>query len=108
MDAIRVRDNLQVMLKKVLPAEKPHELRINQLFSSLELAIIPHNHCAPLLDVIELQRPRAEPQKLMVFPLLCPFNQSKIQTFREFVNFFAQICEARLGSAHLSFENGDR
>ena len=93
------------MLKRVLPAERPQELRINQLFSSLELAIIPHNHCAPLLDVIELQHP--EPQKLMIFPLLCPFNQSVIQTFREFIIFFAQICEARLGSPHLSFDNGD-
>jgi len=91
------------MLKKVLPAERPQELRINQLFSSLELAIIPQNHCAPLLDVIELQGP--EPQKLMVSPLLCPFIQSEIQTFREFVIFFAQICEARPDSAHLSFDD---
>src|SRR6266849_185490 len=97
MGATRVRDNLQVTL---IPAERPQELRINQLFSSPELAIIPHNYCAPLLDVIEIKRP--EPQRLMVFPLLCPFNQSEIQTFSEFVTFFAQICEARLGSAHLS------
>jgi hypothetical protein len=105
MDAIRVRDNLQVMLKKVSPAERPQELRIIQHFSSPRVAIIPRNHCAPLLDVIDLQDP--EPQKLMVFPLLCPFNQSEIQTFREFVVFFAQICEARPGCARLSFDNGD-
>jgi hypothetical protein len=104
MDAIRVRDNLHVMLKKVLPEEGPHELRINKLFSSLELAAMPHNHCAPLLDVIELQRP--EPQTLMVFPLLRPFNQLKIQTFGEFVTFFTQICEARPHSAYLAFYNG--
>ncbi len=93
MDAIRVRDNLQVMLKKVLPEEGPHELRINKLFSSPELALMPDNHCVPLLDVIELQHP--EPQKLMVFPLLRPFNQPKIQTFGEFVAFFTQICQVR-------------
>src|SRR6266403_1586786 len=93
MDAIRVRDNLQVMLKKVLPEEGPHELRINKLFSSSELATMPDNHCAPLLDIIELQNP--EPQKLMVFPLLRPFNQPKIQTFGEFVDFFTQICQVR-------------
>ncbi|KAF8494179.1 kinase-like domain-containing protein [Russula emetica] len=91
MDAIRVRDDLQVMLKKVLPEEGPHELRINKLFSSPELATMPDNHCAPLLDIIELQNP--EPQKLMVFPLLRPFNQPKIQTFGEFVAFFTQICQ---------------
>ena len=93
MDAIRMRDNFQVMLKKVLPEEGPHELRINQLFSSPELAKMPDNHCAPLLDVIELQNP--EPQKLMVFPLLRPFNQPKIQTIGGFVAFFTQICQVR-------------
>ncbi len=93
MDAIRVRDNLPVMLKKVLPVEGPHELRINKLFSSPELTTMPDNHCAPLLDIIELQNP--EPHKLMVFPLLRPFNQPKIQTFGEFVAFFTQICQVR-------------
>jgi hypothetical protein len=93
MDAIRVRDNLQVMLKKVLPEEGPHELKINDLFSSPELTTMPDNHCAPLLDIIELQNP--EPQKLMVFPLMRPFNQPKIQTFGEFVAFFTQICQVR-------------
>ncbi len=93
MDAIRVRDNVQVMLKRVLPEEGPHELGINKLFSSPELATMPDNHCAPLLDIIELQSP--EPQKLMVFPLLRPFNQPKTQTFGEFVAFFTQICQVR-------------
>jgi hypothetical protein len=92
MNATGMQDNRQVILKRVLPVERPQELRINELFSSTELAIMPHNHCVPLLDVIELQRP--EPQKLMVFPLLFPFNQSEIRTFREFIIFFAQMCEA--------------
>ncbi|KAI0298946.1 hypothetical protein BC826DRAFT_906857 [Russula brevipes] len=91
MDATRVRDNLQVILKRALPADGPHELIINQQFSSPELAAMPHNHCAPLLDVVELQH--AGSQKLMVFPLLRPFNQPKMQTFGEFVDFFTQICE---------------
>jgi hypothetical protein len=91
MDATRVQDNLQVMFKRVLPEEGPHELKINQLFSSPELAAMPNNHCAPLLEVVELQQPN--PQRLMVFPFLRPFNQPKIQTFGEFVAFFTQICE---------------
>lgn len=98
MDATRVQDDLQVMFKKVLPEEGPHELRINQLFSSPELAAMPNNHCAPLLEVIDLQQP--DPQKLMVFPLLRPFNQPKIQTFGEFVAFFTQICEVLLNCTH--------
>lgn len=100
MDATRVRDNLQVMFKRVLPEEGPHELRFNQLFSSPELAAMPNNHCAPLLEVIDLQQP--DPQKLMVFPLLRPFNQPKIQTFGEFVAFFTQICEVLPNCTHLA------
>jgi hypothetical protein len=96
MDAIRVRDDLQVTLKRVLPEEGPHELKINKLFSSPGFATKPNNHCAPLLDVIELQNP--EPQELMVFPLL---NQPKIQTFGEFVDFFTQICQVRPKSSPL-------
>jgi len=91
MDATRMRDNHQVMLKVIYPAEGPHELAINMSFSSPELAKMPDNHCAPLLDVIELRRP--EPTKLMVFPFLRPFNQPKIQTIGEFVAFFTQICQ---------------
>jgi len=83
------------MLKRGFPAEGPHELKINRLFSSPELATMPDNHCAPLLDVVELQRPDSEPQKLMVSPLLRPFNQPKIQTVGEFVAFFTQICQVR-------------
>jgi len=94
MDATRVRDNLQVMFKRVLPEEGPHEMRINQHFSSPELAQMPNNHCAPLLDVVELQHP--EPQKFMVLPLLRPFHRSKIRTLREFVAFFSQICEVHV------------
>ena len=93
MDAIRMGDNLPVVLKKVHPEEGPHELRINQLFSSPELLTMPDNHCAPLLGVIELQNP--EPQKLMVFPLLRPFNQLKIKKVDDFVPFFTQICQVR-------------
>jgi hypothetical protein len=104
MDATHVRDNRPVMLKKVLPAEGPHELRINQLFSSPELATAPHNHCAQLLDTIELRRP--EPQKLMVLPFLRPFNKPLMQTFGEFVAFFTQICEVWLSSTcSLFFSN---
>ncbi|KAI9451008.1 kinase-like domain-containing protein [Lactarius psammicola] len=92
MDANRIRDGRPVMLKKVLPGDGPHELRINQLFSSAEHSRERDNHCAPLLDVIELSGQFGS-QRLMVFPLLRPFNQPRIQTFGEFAAFFTQICE---------------
>ncbi|KAH9014233.1 hypothetical protein EDB85DRAFT_2097986 [Lactarius pseudohatsudake] len=82
MDATRIRDGRPVMLKKVLLSDGPHELRINKLFSLPENSRERDNHCAPLLDVIELST-RFESQQLMVFPLLRPFNQPRIQTFGE-------------------------
>lgn len=91
MDAIRVQDGLQVMFKRVLSEEGPYELSISQLFSSEQLARDRRNHCVALLDVIELEGPAHH--KLMVFPLLRPFDRPHFQTFGEFVAFFTQICE---------------
>ena len=91
MDAIRMRNNKQVMLKKVLPEEGPHELYITQLFSSSRLRDHPSNHCVPLLDLIDLSHGDG---KLMVMPFLRPFNNPRFQTYGEFVAFM-QICEVR-------------
>jgi hypothetical protein len=91
MDAVRVQGGLQVMFKRVLPEEGPYELSISQLFSSEEFSGDRRNHCVTLLDVLKLEGP--EPHKLMVFPLLRPFNRPHFQTFGEFVAFFSQLCE---------------
>ncbi|KAH9970468.1 hypothetical protein BJV74DRAFT_259645 [Russula compacta] len=91
MDATRSQDDRPVMLKRVFPEEGPHELAITLQFSFPRLAEDPRNHCVPLLDVIELDGPGSH--KLMVFPLLRPFNRPQFQTIGEFVAFFTQICE---------------
>ena len=80
------------MLKKICPEEGPHELIISHLLSSPEFARNPHNHCVPLLDILETKNG----QKLMVLPFLRPFNNPRFQTFGEFVAFFTQICEVDL------------
>ena len=89
MDATRISDGKPVMLKRLLVEEGPHELQINKLFANEPLASSPRNHCAPLLDVIELP----DDPPIMVHALLRPFYDPKFQTFGEFVTFFAQICE---------------
>jgi hypothetical protein len=91
MDATRDEDGLPVILKRVLPEDGPYELSIARRFSSKELAGDRRNHCAALLDVIELEGPGSH--RFMVFPLLRPFNNPHFQTFGEFVAFFTQICE---------------
>ncbi|KAI0274576.1 hypothetical protein BGY98DRAFT_992681 [Russula aff. rugulosa BPL654] len=89
MAAARRFDGKHVMLKKVFSQAEPHELRITRLFSSPPFDQDPRNHCAPLLDVIEIPNTG---QKLMVVPLLRSISP-RFQTFGEFVAFFAQICE---------------
>ena len=106
MDAVRVRDGCPVVLKQVSPEEGPYELEINRLFSSSELPDDPRDHCAPLLDLIELQG--SEYHKIMIFPLPRPFNSAQFQTVGEFVAFFTQICEVILIFAYLSSRHNSR
>ncbi|KAH8988761.1 kinase-like domain-containing protein [Lactarius hatsudake] len=89
MDATRISDGRPVMLKRLPSEEGPYELQINKLFSTEPLSSDPRNHCARLLDVIQL--PNEDP--IMVQPLLRPFYDPPLQTYGEFVTFFAQICE---------------
>ncbi|KAI0265926.1 kinase-like domain-containing protein [Gloeopeniophorella convolvens] len=91
MDAERISDHKQVMLKKVLPEEGPHELTIAELVSSAESMEDRRNHCVQLIQLIELSDPPG--QKLMVMPLLRFFNNPHFQTYGEFVSFFTQICD---------------
>lgn len=89
LDATRISDGRPVVLKRQLLREGPHELQINRLFSTEPLASNPRNHCARLLDVIQL--PGDPP--ILVHPLLRRYYDPPIRTFGEFVTFFAQICE---------------
>ena len=88
MDTTWIFDSKPVMLKLLMPSEGPHELQINQLVSSEPLLSDPRNHCAPLLDVIELPN---EPQ-IMVHAQLRLFDDPPMQTFGKFISFFGQLC----------------
>lgn len=68
MDATRISDGKPVMLKRLVN-ESPYELPINKLLSSEALPLIPRNHCAHLLDVLELPNDSL----IMVHPFLRPF-----------------------------------
>ena len=77
------------MLKMLPEDEGPDELQLNRLFSSEPLASNPRNHCAPLLDVIQL--PNDPP--IMVHSQLRLYFDPRFHTYGEFVAFFGQICE---------------
>ena len=106
MDAVRIEDGRQVMLKKVLPEEGPYELLITQLFSSPGLKGDPQNHCVPLLDLVDLSQTGPDGRKLMVLPFLRPFKNPRFQTYGEFAAFFMQITE--VGPSTLSSKFADR
>ncbi|KAI9451694.1 kinase-like domain-containing protein [Lactarius psammicola] len=92
MDATRISDGKQVMLKNVPPEEGPHELSITRYFSSPGLRGDSRNHCVPLLELIDTTDIKLD-KRLMVMPFLRPFDHPRFQTFGEFVAFFMQICE---------------
>ena len=93
MDATRARDGRQVMFKKVSAGS---ELEISQFLSSPGLIPESHNHCIPLLDILEL--PGEPDQKLTVKPFLRAFDKPRFQTYGGFMSFFSQICDVRLGT----------
>ncbi len=84
-------DGKYVMLKKLPEDEGPYELQLNRLFSTEPLASNPRNHCAPLLDVIQL--PNDPP--IMVHSQLRLYNSPPFHTYGEFIVFFGQLCEVR-------------
>jgi len=79
------------MLKMLPEDEGPDELQLNRMFSSEPLASNPRNHCAPLLDIIQL--PNDPP--IMVHSQLRLYDNPRFHTYGEFVAFFGQICEVR-------------
>ncbi|KAI0043012.1 hypothetical protein FA95DRAFT_503631 [Auriscalpium vulgare] len=91
LDATRISDGKQVMMKQVVRKEGPYELDIATYLSSEALMSDPRNHTVPLLEVIEL--PNDEHDKIMVMPLLRPFDNPKFETYGEAVAFMTQIFE---------------
>ncbi|KAF8508800.1 hypothetical protein JB92DRAFT_2950951 [Gautieria morchelliformis] len=91
MDATRMSDGKTVTLKRIVKSKNSDEVGISKFFSSEPLASDPKNHCVPLLDVLEV--PEYEGMVLLVMPILRPFNDPKIWTFGEAVEFFRQVFE---------------
>ena len=96
MDATRISDGRQVILKRLLTEEGPYELQINKLFSTEPLFSNPRNHCVHLLDVIDLP----DDPPILVHPLLRPYDDPQFQTYGEFITFFAHICEVSFVYPH--------
>ncbi|KAJ7196504.1 kinase-like domain-containing protein [Mycena pura] len=91
MDADRIYDGQQVMLKWVSKKTHPHEVEIASFLSTPALAKNPKNHCIPVLDV--LQDPFDDDKQIIVMPRLIRFDEPIFDTVGEVVDCFRQIFE---------------
>ncbi|KAI0037787.1 hypothetical protein FA95DRAFT_1470125, partial [Auriscalpium vulgare] len=90
IDATRMTDGKQVILKEVPDIKPPDELEISKLFSSEQYRWHPKNHCIPLL---ETQRLEGVSSTFLVLPRMRPYDNPQFRTFGEFVAFATQIIE---------------
>ncbi|KAJ6507304.1 hypothetical protein C8R47DRAFT_1239109 [Mycena vitilis] len=97
MDATRMSDGAQVLLKKIETEVHPHEVDICNFLSSEPLGSDPKNHCLPLLQVLETSVPGT---LILVMKLLRNYGDPHFDTVGEAIDFLQQIFEActRTGS----------
>lgn len=96
MDAIRLKDNKPVVLKKVpkpgrIVDDEEEEVALH--LSSPLLSKDPRNHSVPIYDVLSI--PGDDDYDILVMPLLRPFHNPRFDTIGECVDFFQQIFQAR-------------
>jgi hypothetical protein len=99
MDAVRISDDKQVMIKKLLPAQDNHdddsrkELDIAQFLSSGNRQSDPRNHSLPYIDSFSI--PDVEHGFFLVTPLYVPWNHPNYKTYGELIEFVRQVFEVR-------------
>ncbi|KAF7291039.1 Protein kinase domain-containing protein [Mycena chlorophos] len=89
IDACRLSDGSNVVLKKVDRSLHPFELEISEFLTGLGKSR--ENHCIPLLDTL---RPAEDPNLvILVLPYMRRYNSPKFDTFGEVVELFRQLFE---------------
>lgn len=91
MDATRVEDGQQVILKQLYTPDSPGEVDLGRLFSKEPHANHAHNHCVRIYDVLDV--PDEEGLVLLVMPFLSDWRTPEFDTVGEFVGFVQQIFE---------------
>ncbi|KAF7318271.1 Protein kinase domain-containing protein [Mycena chlorophos] len=89
MDARRLSDGSNVVLKKVDQFLHPFELEISEFFTGLGKSR--ENHCIPLLGT--LRPPNEANLVILVLPYLRAYNSPRFDTFGEAVELFRQLFE---------------
>ncbi|KAI1795563.1 kinase-like domain-containing protein, partial [Ganoderma leucocontextum] len=92
MDAVRTSDGRIVVLKQVNKSNCPWEEEINRMFTMSDLlASDPHNHVAPVYDV--LQSPLDKDIIILVMPYFMRINGVRFSTVGEGVECMRQLFE---------------
>ncbi|KAJ7475632.1 hypothetical protein B0H11DRAFT_1727396 [Mycena galericulata] len=94
MDARRVSDGIQVMLKSISTSIHPHEVEIAGLLLSPPHLNNPQNHSVPILEV--LRDPFDTDKQLIVMPVCVRFDEPRFDTVGEVVECIRQIFEANI------------
>ena len=105
LDAVRIKDDRMVMIKRLRKSIHPEEIDIAVYLSSPPLALDSRNHCCPLLEV--LHDPYDTDLQYIVMPLLRNFQDPKFVTVGEAVEFFRQAFEASVCFGHYFFPYAD-
>lgn len=92
LDAVRVEDDSQVMLKQVKRSWYPEEVILHQYLLSEPLGSDPRNHTIPLLDILHV--PDDGDIDILVMPLFRACDSPAWKTVGEVIAFIAQIFEA--------------
>ncbi|KAI0041334.1 hypothetical protein FA95DRAFT_1501637 [Auriscalpium vulgare] len=90
IDATRISDGKQVVLKRMSETDTGEEGDMLRLFSSEQYKENPKNHCIPLIDSKRLDDSQIT---LLVMPRMRPYNNPRFRTFGEVVAFATQIIE---------------
>ncbi|KAJ7680931.1 kinase-like domain-containing protein [Mycena polygramma] len=90
MDATRISDGSQVLLKKIETEVHPHEVDICNFLSSEPLGSDPKNHCLPLLQVLETP---VSGTLIIVMKILRNYGDPHFDTVGEAIDFLQQIFE---------------
>lgn len=92
-DAIRVKDDRHVVLKRVERSPSTQEYEILQYFAEEPRRSDPRNHCVPFLGVLD---PLDDAEHIIVvYPVLRAFDDPEFDTIGEGLDFIRQILEVR-------------
>lgn len=92
------------MLKHIDRNVHPHELEIGQYFSQEPLLSHPKNHCVPVFDVLDI--PNSDNESILVMPLLREYDNPRLKSVGEAVDYFRQIFEVKMNSEYEHSSHG--